>query len=135
MKQMLIVVALVIGAAVLTWMIIAGDEEGGLRIIDDEIGTGRVARAGDVVAVHYTGTLASGAKFDSSFDHEPPEPIEFQLGVGKVIKGWDQGIAGMKEGGKRRLIIPPELAYGAKGGGPIPPNAELHFEVELVKVQ
>jgi FKBP-type peptidyl-prolyl cis-trans isomerase FkpA len=134
MKQMLIVVALVIGAAVLTWIIIAGDEGGGLKIIDEKVGTGQEAKAGDLVAVHYTGRLADGTKFDSSL--ERGEPIVFKLGAGKVIKGWDQGIAGMKEGGKRKLVIPPELGYGAKGSPPvIPPNAELYFDVELVGVQ
>jgi FKBP-type peptidyl-prolyl cis-trans isomerase len=96
-------------------------------------GTGTEAKVGDRVTVHYRGTLANGKQFDASYDRG--EPLKFQLGVGQVIKGWDQGVAGMKEGGKRRLTIPPHLGYGAQGaGGVIPPNATLIFEVELLKV-
>ena len=96
-------------------------------------GAGTEARAGDMVTVHYRGTLANGKQFDASY--ERGDPLKFQLGVGQVIKGWDQGVAGMKEGGKRRLTIPPHLGYGARGaGGVIPPNATLIFEVELLKV-
>jgi FKBP-type peptidyl-prolyl cis-trans isomerase len=106
----------------------------GLQYIDEKVGSGAEAKAGDVVSVHYTGTLKSGKKFDSSLDRG--EVFTFPLGAGKVIKGWDEGVAGMKVGGKRKLIIPAELGYGARGaGGVIPPNAELHFDVELVKVQ
>ena len=96
---------------------------------------GVVATKGKTVSVHYTGTLTNGTKFDSSLDRG--QPIEFLLGAGMVIKGWDQGIEGMKVGGKRKLTIPPELAYGARGtpGGPIPPNATLVFDVELVTVK
>jgi FKBP-type peptidyl-prolyl cis-trans isomerase len=85
--------------------------------------------------VHYTGRLTDGTKFDSSYDRG--QPIDFSLGSGVVIKGWDQGIEGMKVGGKRKLTIPPDLAYGARGtpGGPIPPNATLVFDVELVGVR
>ncbi len=135
MKQMLIVVALVIGAAVLTWFIIVGDDSAGLKITDVKVGDGKEAKSGDFVAVHYIGTLANGKKFDSSVDHNPPEPIEFKLGAGEVIKGWDQGITGMKEGGVRELVIPPELGYGSKAKGPIPANSELHFKVQLVAVK
>jgi FKBP-type peptidyl-prolyl cis-trans isomerase FkpA len=107
-------------------------------IMDDlTVGTGDAAAAGKKVTVHYTGWLfsngAKGAKFDSSKDRG--EPFIFPLGQGHVIKGWDQGVAGMKVGGKRQLTIPPELGYGARGaGGVIPPNATLLFEVELLKV-
>ena len=94
-----------------------------------------VAQAGDMVGVHYTGTLQStGVKFDSSFDHPDQQPIWFKLGGGQVIKGWDEGIAGMKVGDKRQLIIPPTLAYGDRAVGPIPANSTLVFDVELVGI-
>ncbi len=106
----------------------------GLKYIDEKVGTGEPAKAGQHVWVHYTGRLKDGKKFDSSLDRG--EPIDFDLGTGRVIKGWDEGVAGMKVGGKRKLIIPPELGYGKRGAGKvIPPDAELHFDVELVKVQ
>ena len=105
----------------------------GLQIIDEKVGDGREAKAGDNVRVHYTGTLKDGKKFDSSLDRN--EPFKFKLGAGQVIQGWDKGVAGMKVGGKRKLIIPPELGYGARGaGGLIPPNAELTFTVELLGI-
>ncbi len=105
-----------------------------LQIDDIQEGTGAEARAGDRVEVHYTGWLTSGQKFDSSRDRG--EPFSFKLGAGQVIKGWDQGVAGMKVGGKRKLTIPPELGYGARGAGNvIPPNATLVFEVELLAVR
>jgi FKBP-type peptidyl-prolyl cis-trans isomerase len=108
--------------------------EGGLMIEEVKQGEGALAEKGKTVSVHYTGKLTNGTKFDSSLDRG--QPIEFILGAGMVIKGWDQGIDGMKVGGKRKLTIPPELAYGARGtpGGPIPPNATLVFDVELVGV-
>jgi FKBP-type peptidyl-prolyl cis-trans isomerase len=112
--------------------------ESGLTIIDVSQQTQPLsAQAGDMVGVHYTGKLqSSGEKFDSSFDHPRQEPIWFKLGDHQVIKGWDEGIVGMKVGDKRQLIIPPSLAYGADGtpGGPIPPNATLIFDVELVGI-
>jgi FKBP-type peptidyl-prolyl cis-trans isomerase len=105
-----------------------------LKIEDTQVGTGAVAEAGKRVTVHYTGRLANGTKFDSSKDRN--QPFQFQLGAGQVIKGWDQGVAGMKVGGLRKLTIPPQLAYGANGAsGVIPPNATLVFEVELLGVQ
>lgn len=105
----------------------------GLTYIELQPGSGDAPQPGQVVAVHYRGTLANGAVFDSSY--ERGEPIRFSLGQGMVIAGWDEGIALMREGGKARLIIPPHLAYGAQGaGGVIPPNATLTFEVELVDI-
>jgi len=111
-----------------------------LKKIDTKQGTGAEAVAGKSVIVHYTGWLydpaapdGHGAKFDSSLDRK--EPFSFPLGAGKVIKGWDEGVAGMKVGGKRTLVIPPQLGYGARGaGGVIPPNATLLFDVELLDV-
>lgn len=105
-----------------------------LQIEEIEVGSGaEAAGSGQTVTVHYTGWLTDGTKFDSSVDRGTP--FEFPLGVGMVIKGWDQGVAGMKVGGKRKLTIPPELGYGASGaGGVIPPNATLVFEVELLEV-
>jgi FKBP-type peptidyl-prolyl cis-trans isomerase len=106
----------------------------GLKYEDVKEGTGPTAAKGDTVQVHYTGWLKDGKKFDSSKDRG--QPFVFQLGAGRVIKGWDEGVQGMKVGGTRKLIIPPDLGYGASGaGGVIPPNAELTFEVELLKIQ
>jgi FKBP-type peptidyl-prolyl cis-trans isomerase len=105
----------------------------GLKYVDLVDGTGEEAHQGHHVKVHYTGWLKDGRKFDSSVDRG--QPFEFALGAGRVIKGWDEGVAGMKVGGKRKLIIPPDLGYGARGaGGVIPPNAELTFDVELLGV-
>jgi peptidylprolyl isomerase len=110
----------------------------GLQLEDTNEGTGAVATAGQTCVMHYTGWLwtdgAKGTKFDSSHDHG--SPFSFGLGRGQVIKGWDEGVAGMKIGGKRTLLIPPGLGYGARGaGGVIPPNATLVFEVELLEVR
>src|SRR5262249_51408317 len=106
----------------------------GLMYKDVKVGTGTEAKAGDNVTVRYTGRLENGRTVDSSVDRD--EPFSFRLGAGEVIKGWDEGVAGMKEGGKRKLIIPPELGFGARGAGKaIPPNAVLIFDVELLKVQ
>ena len=103
----------------------------GLTYKDVTEGTGAEAKKGDQVSVHYTGWLMDGTKFDSSKDRG--DPFEFPLGAGHVIKGWDEGVAGMKIGGKRTLIIPAALGYGARGaGGVIPPNATLKFDVELL---
>jgi FKBP-type peptidyl-prolyl cis-trans isomerase FkpA len=111
----------------------------GLKYTDTKIGDGATARAGNKVSVNYTGWLynngTKGAKFDSSLDRG--QPFQFTLGAHEVIAGWDEGVAGMKVGGKRTLIIPPELGYGARGagGGTIPPNATLMFDVDLLQVQ
>lgn len=106
----------------------------GLQIIDRVIGTGPSPTKGRQVIVHYTGTLENGKKFDSSVDRGQPFP--FTIGVGQVIMGWDEGVMTMKVGGKRKLIIPPHLGYGAQGAPPdIPPNATLIFEVELIDVK
>ncbi len=105
----------------------------GLMITDISLGTGDEASAGQTVSVHYRGTLENGNEFDSSYGRGP---FTFPLGAGRVIKGWDEGVAGMKVGGKRKLVIPPELGYGSRGAGQvIPPNATLIFEVELLSIK
>ncbi len=106
----------------------------GLEYVDEVIGTGSSPTTGQRVTVHYTGYLTDGKKFDSSIDRG--QPFTFVIGVGQVLKGWDEGVATMKVGGKRKLIIPPQLGYGARGaGGVIPPNAQLIFDVQLLNVQ
>jgi peptidylprolyl isomerase len=107
----------------------------GLKYVDDVVGTGKQPEAGQTAVVHYTGWLMDGKKFDSSKDRG--QPFTFPVGRGQVIKGWDEGVLTMKVGGKRTLIIPPDLGYGARGagGGLIPANATLKFEVELLDVR
>jgi peptidylprolyl isomerase len=106
----------------------------GLKYVDEVVGTGANPQTGQMVTVHYTGRLENGTKFDSSVDRG--QPFVFPIGVGRVIKGWDEGVMTMKVGGKRKLIIPPQLGYGARGaGGVIPPNATLIFDVELLGVK
>jgi len=107
--------------------------DSGLKYEDLVDGDGAEAQAGENVSVHYTGWLTDGSKFDSSVDRN--DPFQFALGRGMVIRGWDEGVQGMKVGGKRKLTIPPQLGYGAQGaGGVIPPNATLVFEVELLEI-
>src|SRR6516164_3997143 len=141
MKQIL---ALALGVGLLLLSAARGDEkkkeekviktDSGLKYVDQKVGDGKEAKKGDTVEVHYTGWLKDGKKFDSSVDRK--EPFEFELGAGKVIKGWDEGVQGIKVGGKRKLIIPPALGYGKKGAGDvIPPDAELIFEVERLKIK
>jgi FKBP-type peptidyl-prolyl cis-trans isomerase len=105
----------------------------GLKYKDEKVGDGKEAKTGDTVVVNYTGRLKDGSKFDSSFDHG--EPFTFKVG-GRVIAGWNEGVPGMKVGGTRKLIIPPELGYGKQGSGSkIPPDAELRFDIELLDVK
>ena len=107
----------------------------GLQYYDIKVGTGAAPASGQTVAVQYVGALPDGTKFDSSYDHGP-DPFEFPVGGGAVIKGWDEGVGAMKVGGKRRLVIPAELAYGASSPSPnIPPNSTLVFDVELVAIK
>ena len=104
----------------------------GLRVHDFVVGTGASVSPGQIATVHYTGWLTNGSKFDSSVDRN--DPFAFRLGTGSVIPGWDEGVEGMREGGKRQLWIPPTLAYGSSGAGSIPPNSILIFEIELLRV-
>jgi peptidylprolyl isomerase len=105
----------------------------GLQMQDLAVGSGQEVKSGDTVTVQYLGTLIDGTKFDSSYDRN--QPFTTQIGVGQVIKGWDEGIVGMKVGGKRKLTIPPALGYGNQAAGSIPPNSTLVFEVELLSVK
>ena len=146
-KQFIVGVAVVAGVAVVLLFFVFGNPftaieqglpataiggAGGQLLVQDEVvGTGEEAAIGSVVAVHYTGMFQDGTVFDSSAGGEP---FQFVLGAGQVIPGWDQGLLGMKVGGKRLLVIPPDLAYGSQGYGPIPPNSTLTFEVELVEI-
>jgi len=104
-----------------------------LKIEDIKIGTGSAVKSGDTVSINYVGTLEDGTKFDSSYDRN--EPFETQIGVGQVIEGWDKGVVGMQVGGKRKLTIPYQMAYGENGYGPIPAKATLIFEVELMGIK
>lgn len=108
-------------------------EQTQFQIIDEAIGTGEMVKSGDTVQVNYAGTLEDGTKFDSSYDRGTP--FSFTVGAGQVIQGWEQGLIGMKVGGKRKLIIPYTMGYGEQGMGPIPPKATLIFEIELLKIQ
>lgn len=140
----IVVIALALVSAMEGGITMAADERqqntaetvtaSGLTYVDLTMGEGDVAVTGKTATVHYTGWLENGRKFDSSVDRG--QPFSFPLGAGRVIKGWDEGVQGMKIGGKRKLTIPPELGYGARGaGGVIPPNATLIFDVELLGVQ
>lgn len=107
--------------------------QGGLKLYDLVVGTGKEAQNGDTLSTHYVGTLEDETVFDSSYDRG--QPLQFVLGSGQLIQGWELGLVGMKEGGKRKLIIPPTLGYGSKGaGGVIPSNATLLFEIELINI-
>lgn len=105
----------------------------GLQIEDIKLGEGKEVKAGDTITMHYKGTLLNGTKFDNSYDRG--KPFETKIGVGEVIKGWDQGVIGMKVGGKRKLIIPPDLGYGIREIGNIPANSTLVFELELLAIK
>ena len=104
-----------------------------LKVEDIKVGTGAPAVAGKTVTAHYTGTLTDGTKFDSSKDRG--RPFSFRLGGGQVIRGWDEGVVGMREGGVRKLTVPPHMGYGDRAAGKIPPNSTLVFEIELIKVE
>ena len=134
MKYIVITILVLILGGIIYFVFISKFMENGLKIEDVKIGNGAEAKAGNTIIVNYLGTLVNGTKFDSSYDRG--QPFSFLLGGGQVISGWDQGLIGMKIGGKRKLIIPASLAYGEKGvPGAIPPNATLIFEVELLGVK
>jgi len=107
--------------------------DSGLEFMDLAVGTGPTPRSGQTVVVNYTGWLRNGLRFDSSFDRG--QPLRFELGTGRVIAGWEEGVSTMRVGGRRRLIIPPALAYGNQGNGPIPPNSAIVFDVQLVGIE
>jgi len=139
-----ILIVLALAASVITYLIVTRAGRGGaeittasgLKYSDLVVGTGPTPQKGQTVSVHYTGTLPSGKKFDSSYDHPGQQPLEFQLGTPNIIKGWNEGIETMKVGGKRHLVIPPSLGYGAAGRPPdIPGNSTLLFDVELLAVK
>lgn len=109
------------------------NSSGKLQMVEEKIGTGRAVKKGDTVAINYVGTLTNGKVFDASA--KDGGPFTTQIGVGRVIKGWDEGIIGMKVGGERKLVIPPSLAYGSQGVGSIPPNSTLIFQVQLVGIK
>ena len=143
-RTIAIVIVLALAAAAVAYLIVnrkgkGGDEittASGLKYTDVVVGTGATPQKGQTVSVHYTGTLENGIKFDSSYDHPGQQPLEFQLGTPGIIQGWNEGIATMKVGGKRKLTIPPSLAYKNSGKPPqIPPNATLKFDVELMAVK
>ncbi len=132
MKRSLTVLVLLIGLVGCGSDSPTSPDTGTLVSEDLVVGTGATAVAGDTVTVNYIGTFTNGTKFDSSYDRG--QPYTFQVGVGNVIAGFDQGVIGMKVGGKRRLTIPPSLAYGSQGNGVIPPNATLKFDIDLVSI-
>jgi FKBP-type peptidyl-prolyl cis-trans isomerase FkpA len=137
MKYILTLMALVLTVAIAAGQDKMTTTKSGLKYLDQKVGAGDVAMKGSTVSVHYTGWFYTegkrGAKFDSSLDRKMP--FEFKLGARQVIPGWDEGVEGMKVGGKRELIIPPDLGYGPRGmPGIIPPNSTLNFEIELLKV-
>lgn len=143
-RTIAIVIVLALAASAVTYLLMNRGAQGGpeittasgLKYTDLVVGSGATPQQGQTVRVHYTGTLQNGVKFDSSYDHPGQPPLEFPLGTPGIIKGWNEGIATMKVGGKRKLTIPPSLAYGSSGKAPsIPPNATLNFDVELVGIK
>jgi len=142
-RTIAIVVILALAAAAIGYLLLYRGKGGsevttasGLKYTDEVVGTGATPQKGQTVTVHYTGTLENGNKFDSSYDHPGAKPADFRIGVGAVIKGWDEGLMTMKVGGKRRLVIPSKLGYGPEGRPPdIPGNSTLIFEVELLGVK
>ena len=140
-RTVAIVIILALAASVIGYLVLnrrgqVGAEittASGLKYTDQVVGTGASPQKGQTVTVNYTGTLENGKKFDSSFDHG--KPADFKIGVGKVIKGWDEGLMTMKVGGKRRLVIPPKLGYGPEGTPNIPGNSTLIFDIELLGVK
>ena len=141
MRIIAIVIVLALAASAIAYLFTHRSRTGGtevttasgLKYVDLAEGTGPSPQTGQTVSVNYTGTLENGRKFDSSFDHG--KPLEFRIGTGSVIKGWDEGLMTMKVGGKRKLIIPAKLGYGASGTPNIPPNATLIFEVDLLGIK